>query len=204
MADTTKIMLSLQELEVVRDTNWVLTKREIISKVCELFNQQVPVIAPLFTAVKSKMSPAVLASRPKISRGENYQQLPYVMLDYPAEFSKGDIFALRTMFWWGNFFSITLQLSGSYKSLYRETLIEWISQEGDPLLYVCVNAEPWDHHFEPDNYVPAISLERESLIDKLTANDFLKIAYKFDLKEWNQMQNLFTAGYAKMAKGLGA
>jgi hypothetical protein len=51
----------------------------------------------------------------KISRGENYQLLPYIILDYPSYFSRNNIFAVRTMFWWGNFFSITLHLSGDHK-----------------------------------------------------------------------------------------
>lgn len=203
MADTTKIMLSLEELEVVRDSSWVLTKREIISKVCELFNQQVPAIAPLFNAVRPMLSTAVLAARPKISRGENYKHLPYVILDYPALFAKGDIFALRTMFWWGNFFSITLHLGGSYKNLYQETLLQGMYHEDDAAQYICVNTQPWEHHFEPDNYVLTTSLDKQHIKDRLTANDFLKIAYKFDLKEWNQIQGLLSEGYAKIAKGLG-
>ena len=32
----------------------------------------------------------------------------------PAVFSKENIFAIRTMFWWGNFFSISLHVSGKY------------------------------------------------------------------------------------------
>ena len=45
------------------------------------------------------------------------------MLDYPALFKKDEIFALRTMFWWGNFMSITLLLSGGYKETFA-TVIE--------------------------------------------------------------------------------
>ena len=56
---------------------------------------------------------AIVQSTPKIAKGENYLQLPYVLLDYPRCFDKENIFAIRTMFWWGNFFSITLHLSGS-------------------------------------------------------------------------------------------
>ena len=60
----------------------------------------------------------VLIQSPKISRGENYNGLPYVMLDYPRCFGKEDVFAMRTMFWWGNFFSITWHLKGKYSKEY--------------------------------------------------------------------------------------
>ena len=37
----------------------------------------------------------MLFHSPKISKGENYKGLPYVMLDYPRCFGKTDIFAIR-------------------------------------------------------------------------------------------------------------
>ena len=48
----------------------------------------------------------------KISRGENYRGLPYLILDYPAYFSQKDIFAFRTMFWWGHFFQCRTTSTG--------------------------------------------------------------------------------------------
>ena len=49
--------------------------------------------------------PAVLVeSEPRISRGEQYQRLPWVMLDYPRIFGKEDIFAIRTFFLVGKLF----------------------------------------------------------------------------------------------------
>ena len=61
------------------------------------------------------MPEVIKTSTPKISKGENYKDLPYVMLDYPRCFQKEKTIAIRTFFWWGNFFSINLQLSGEYK-----------------------------------------------------------------------------------------
>ncbi len=34
------------------------------------------------------------------------------MLDYPRAFGRDSIFACRTFFWWGRFFSLTLHLAG--------------------------------------------------------------------------------------------
>ena len=65
-----------------------------------------------------------LNSSPKISKGENYKGLPWLVLDYPRYFNKEDIFAIRTLFWWGNFFSITLHISGKYKMRYEKKIID--------------------------------------------------------------------------------
>ena len=60
-----------------------------------------------------RLPEAVIQSSPKITRGENYQLLPYVILDYPRCFQKEQVFAIRTMFWWGKGISITLHVSGN-------------------------------------------------------------------------------------------
>ena len=52
---------------------------------------------------------------PKISKGENYRGLPYVMLDYPRLFGREEVLAIRTFFWWGHGFSVTLHLKGGYR-----------------------------------------------------------------------------------------
>jgi len=59
---------------------------------------------------------------PKISRGENYLGLPYLVLDYPRLFRPDAVLAIRTFFWWGHFFSSTLQLSGGYKTEFLSRL----------------------------------------------------------------------------------
>ena len=48
MADETKITLSEEELKVVNDTHWILTKHAVTNKIYELFNEQVPLIRKTF------------------------------------------------------------------------------------------------------------------------------------------------------------
>ena len=59
----------------------------------------------------------------KISKGEN-MGLPWVMLDYPRLFGQEDVLAIRTMFWWGHCFSVTLHLKGRYYGAYLPLLRE--------------------------------------------------------------------------------
>lgn len=193
-------MLSPQELEIVNDTSWVLTKQEIIKKVYEVFNAQVPVITQLFMEHKANLPLTILSARPKISRGENYRSLPYVILDYPSIFNKENIFALRTMFWWGNFFSITLHLSGEYKQLFQEAIGEelWKSSDGD--IYVCVNEEAWEHHFEPENFRLVNSMATEELKLLIAEKDFLKVAVKINLNRWNELEGLLPAAFTTLVR----
>lgn len=192
-------MLSERELEIVQDTKWILTKQQIIAKVFNLFNEQVPVIQQEIKESGCWLPAELLAAEPKISRGENYLGMPWVTLDYPAVFGKENIFALRTMFWWGNFISVTMHLSGSYKLLLRELTQLDLNKPG-PELFICVNSNAWQHHFEPVNYIPVKDCDESKIQQLITSTSFIKLAVKIDLKEWNSISNHLMDAYKKMTQ----
>ena len=96
----------------------------------------------------------VFSSSPKIYKGENYLSLPYVMMDYPRVFIKEDVFAIRSFFWWGNYFSITLQLSGKFLQAFSNNLQLHLADKMYEDYFICINNSPWEHHFEVTNYKP--------------------------------------------------
>jgi hypothetical protein len=112
--DSAKIQLSAEELSLVQNAGWLLTKNTIIEKVFALFGDVAHQMRDNFAAGEGIIPAEVLVPSPKISKGENYKGLPWVMLDYPRFFNREDAFAIRTMFWWGHFFSVTLHLKGAY------------------------------------------------------------------------------------------
>ena len=119
----------------------------------------------------------------KISRGENYRGLPYLVLDYPAVFSAEDTFAFRTMFWWGNFFSCTLHLQGKPLDLYRDLVIDNIGHLVNYDIFLCINQSPWEYHYEVDNY-KLLSVDD---LDFIKESQFLKLNKKFDLGSWKSL-----------------
>lgn len=189
--DATKIRLSAKEAELVLNADWILTKNEILKKgkhLLEAVMEDQLKIIPFF-----KFLPAeIIRPSPKISKGENYKGLPYLILDHPRYFDNKNIFAIRTMLWWGNFFSTTLHLSGKYKRSYEPALSSsWSSLKEN--YYCCINDDPWEHHFEKDNYV-AIEEISEATFKKIIAErSFIKLARKHSLHEWdNAIQKLTT------------
>jgi hypothetical protein len=58
----------------------------------------------------------------QIAKGENYEGYPYVMLDFPKQFSKDSIFTFRTMFWYGHDFIFSVILAGELLARYRANL----------------------------------------------------------------------------------
>ncbi|NJO02163.1 MAG: hypothetical protein HC880_11165 [Bacteroidia bacterium] len=83
----------------------------------------------------------------KISRGENYLNLPYLVLDFPRLINPENIFALRTMFWWGHEFSCTLHLQGLALDHYRNALLENLPQWRGKQIYLSVHQHPWAYYF---------------------------------------------------------
>ena len=94
------------------DTDFLLTKARVSQKVQTLLNQTHDQLKQYVAAERFTFPEGTSAQAGKIARGENYRQLPYLLLDYPRLFAREDVFALRTMFWWGQFFSVTFQLGG--------------------------------------------------------------------------------------------
>jgi hypothetical protein len=193
MNENTKVILSSGELAIALDKEFILTKRKVMDKAGALFNSNINTITKVFSpAINQLHFPEPI--QPKIAKGENYLGLPFVLLDYPSSFSKTNVFALRTMFWWGNFISITLHLSGEYKLLFEKNIFEKLKDED---LCVCVGQDEWQHHFEVDNY-KIFSTLSETEIEDLQQKSFLKIALKYELHHWNMMQHLLPQGYSKM------
>lgn len=184
MPDKTKITLSAKEQELVSNKEWILTKRVIIEKVSQLFASLATSMQQYMVDNAGILPEIAISINPKISKGENYHLLPYVMLDYPRYFTKTDTLAIRTFFWWGNFFSINLHLSGNCKEVAIPALKANFTVLQKKHYFICVNAEPWHHHFEADNYLSLDKFNAEDFATMLFRQSFVKIAKQISLKQW--------------------
>ena len=102
------------------------------------------------------------------------------------------------MFWWGNFISVTLHLSGKYKEALAKNILDRLQNNpGD--IFICINENEWQHHFEPDNYIVAASITNYKYGKINEHGRFLKLSIKLDLQQWNEMPALLINAYQKMA-----
>jgi hypothetical protein len=172
-----------REFQIIQDREFLITKSEITSKMQDLLVDVRSELKDTFhqSRLAQNLEEGHLSG--KISKGENYRGLPYLLLDYPAYFSKEDIFAFRTMFWWGNFFSCTLHLQGEYLALYRNQLADNIVKLTTEDTYLCVNNTPWEYHYEGNNY-KILALDD---LDFMKVHPFLKISRRFELDNWKKL-----------------
>ena len=184
----TKIQLSAEELQLVQNAGWVLTKNTIIQKVYGLFGK-------LSEEIKTALPPAylpgeILQATPKISRGENYKGLPYVMLDYPRFFTRDDVFAIRGFFWWGNYFSVTLHLKGVYKEMFIPVISANMALLAENNFCACISADEWQHKLDEDHYTPLHGMDSKEFNRICVQEPFLKLSAKIALDQWNESEML--------------
>lgn len=190
--------LTPYEQSLVGDAGLLLAKNAIIKKVVELFGG---LIAPYGQIAASLIPAEVRSVAPKISKGEQYLGLPYVVLDYPRVFTKADTFAIRTFFWWGNSFSLHLQMSGKYKTAYAPQLQDHIAAGHFDGWYIGVHESEWHHHFETDNYQ---LIETNCGQEILNRSAFLKLAKKIPLSEWDNVDKLCVESFSHVLNMLNA
>jgi len=179
-----KIRLSPAEAALFSDAQVILTKNSIIQKTVHLLEEVQEELVAEIPASFQHASPS-----PKISKGENYLGLPYLILDYPRIAKEGNLFFIRSMFWWGNFYSSTLQLSGSYQTASINQLSSAYEQLREQNYLVGVSSDPWVHHFGPDNYQPITKLSKEAFQLILEESPHIKIAACWPLNQWDEAAN---------------
>jgi len=185
--DMTKIRLSPEEQTLVATTDWILTKNRVIQKINQLLSGVQTAQQQLLQSF-AMLEMEVLTSSPRISKGENYKGLPWVVLDYPRYFNKEDVFTIRTLFWWGNFFSVTLHVSGIYKTKYEKKVINSFESLKTNFFFVCINEGQWEHHFETNNYLLVSDVNSTDFEERIHKESFIKLAKKIPLEQWNDIE----------------
>jgi hypothetical protein len=190
--DAAKVQLSKEEMALVSDPGWILTKNSIMARAVALLAGLSERITPELDGLRRSMAGASGGGdlpanwdTPKISKGENYLGLPYVILDYPRLFTREHVLAIRTMFWWGHYFSVTLHLKGRYKELFLPVIERHARELADAGFHISISEDEWRHELTVDNYRP---LEK-AVSDELSAaraHPFLKLSATCGLDKWNE------------------
>ena len=190
--------LTPEEAAVIASTHFILLKNSAIEKVMGLMGKLQETLAAYDRDSDFPFKPEWLLQGGKISKGEQYKGLPWVMLDYPRYFSKTGVFAFRTMFWWGHYFSATLHLGGNVKQHYDAVLESSFTKLALTGFQVYVQEDPWEHDFENGNYrfIDTLSLDEWKTL--ISRNDFVKIAKPFVIGHWGKIITEVVEAYATL------
>lgn len=186
------IKLTDKELLCITDADLIKTKVRASRKIRGILEQAQLNIQHYLKTRDHRLPEEIQQVPPKISIGENYRQLPYQVLDFPRLFGKQHVFAYRTMFWWGHFFSHTLHLGGKYiKPDHARRLLHSLENpEQLESIFFCCNESPWHYHYEKDNYLPLDKISPQTLEKQLSGNRFLKISAITTLDHWHAVPDM--------------
>jgi hypothetical protein len=174
-----------QDLGYLENRDFLLTKKKISENIITLLAATESELKAYLEQKYFPFPTGTFRKAGKISKGENYLDLPYFILDYPRLFKKESVFAFRTMIWWGNEISHTLQLSGQALAQYRANLIAAIHSFSS--YYLCVNTTPWEYHFDEDNYQKIEEMDEDEIEHILHHHSFIKISHPSPLTEINML-----------------
>jgi len=200
MIQQTKIQFLPAEMELVSSPDIILTKNAILQKIKSFYEELQIKQQDILKKYSSQLPEEVLKISPKISRGENYKGLPWLVLDNPRYFQHNNIFAIRTMFWWGNFFSITLHISGNNKNNLLKNLTDNVSLLEKNDFYIYNGTKEWEHDIDPDSYKKLSAIDGDKLQKIFSANSFLKLAVKFTVESLEVVEENLLRNYELLVK----
>jgi len=180
--------LSKKEIQLLKDESFFHTKRIITEKIFHQLSEAVKAIQNTSSFKKISFPKGTDITSGKITKGENYLGLPFIILDFPKLFSPEKIFAFRTMIWWGNFVSCTMLISGERVPLVQKNLLHHFSSLRKKDVFLCVSESQWHHHFEDDNFLSLNVLTKKTAGTILSKQEFLKVARKIQLSDINRLQ----------------
>lgn len=173
-----------KELKYFQNTDFLKTKRLIINSFIRLFEDIQADIVRSIDKEDIQFPDALITKSGKITKGENYKELPFVVLDCPRFFSKNDIFAYRCIFWWGHYLSNHLLLKGHFLDWYHACFVDSWSLLKDEPVYLSLSDDPWNHDLSTSDFVPISRLNPKKFNEVLLRLDFLKLVWRIELDQW--------------------
>ena len=179
--------LSKQELEYLHDTGLLRARFQIRETLAQQLVTAEQALKACIPHLSLSLPTQVLQQAGKLSRGENYRQLPYQVLDYPRYFGQGELFAFRCIVWWGHDISCVLLLQGDVAAKHREQLIARATELYGRQVWVGIHSTPWEHHFEADNLQPLDEFTEKQLRSHFSTHSFVKLVRRLPLAAYAQI-----------------
>ena len=156
-----RIILTKHQLDFARTSEYPLTKHAIIQNIVQLFEELGQSLQYNSWELDHKEY--------KITRGENYQLMPYVVLDYPQLKANQFKLVTRTLFWWGKYCSLNLII---HKDLVKDSPVQM-----NETLYLQTDNKLWNNDIS-QGYKPVETVDKSS-----TQTDFIRLVKVVKIEE---------------------
>lgn len=180
--------LSQKELKTIQNADFFSIKKQVFNKILLELNELRDHIKASKTFQSFDFPKEMDIEYGKVSKGENYNGLPWIVLDFPRIFNKNGIFAFRTMFLWGKGFFFTLHLSGKYLKKYKEFVSSKIPLLQQHQVYFYQDAtDEWQHEVILPFYQELDQMTIETVNNWLQKQIYCKFARKLELSAFQAL-----------------
>ena len=166
------IKLTNKEFELILDTEYPLLKKNAIDKIQahlhELGEQLI---------TNQQITRSLHTISYKISKGENYLNLPYLVLDLPKIDGNHFPILCRTLFWWGKYFSFNVFIRKDDYNM--DTFEKKIKSQPVKGIHVLQSDKIWQQDLDSEDYIN-LSNWPEYII---TEGPYLKLSIKHPIEE---------------------
>jgi hypothetical protein len=172
------IKLTKHELDFASDTIYPETKQSILRKVQELFLE-------CEQKISQHEAYQELAGRVfcKITKGEQYRGLPYMVLDCPQIKGPEIDIVVRTLFWWGHYFSCNLIIRTDKLSEEQDvTAIRDLRKTR-----LLTGTDLWEQDLDSPAYKKCTALRNEEIQNMLHTSTYLKLSRKIPLHKYQTL-----------------
>ncbi|MFQ5691414.1 MAG: hypothetical protein ACE5IM_00020 [Nitrospinota bacterium] len=170
-----EIRFADDERALIADKVFFEKKRAVSEKIRSVFSQVRDGLARHMKPDRYLAPEGVDFTKGKLSGGEHHYDLPYIFLDFPRRFSRTDIFAYRSLFWWGHHFLLTLILAGDLLPEFRRRAFSgWdrLAERGD---WIAVTPDPWEWRMGEEHARRVRTGETEALERTVSGLPLLKL-----------------------------
>jgi hypothetical protein len=172
-----------KELSLVRHIEVFQNKPTILKKAENRLIGLQEALAKEISLIADSLPDNIDLYKNQIVRGENHNGFPFISLDYPQNFSKTEMFTLRTLFWWGHYLGFSLILKGKHLESYLENLLENRNAESFKNIYVSLAPNPWEWEINKTNFSLINHISPDGLRKTILELDYLKVIRVYPVKD---------------------
>lgn len=173
----------VDEIDFISDQQIIITKNRLTKKIIKHLEV---LRSYLVDYVKKNPFPGIYFPSGKISKGENYLGFPYLVLDYPAILKKDEMFAIRTVIWWGNHISNVFIVKGKYLQHFKRAFVDKTCELTSEKLFYR-GESPWLNEINK-KYISCDQLTHDHVKNQIDNHGFVKVAEIYGFNEINNLK----------------
>lgn len=174
-------LFSAEELSIIHNTDFFRLKSTVTQKFYQLFGELIKEIKLENRLSEFDFPKGMDITNGKITKGENYLGLPYVVADFPKIFNQQGVFTFRMWFWWGNYISFTWHISGTYLDKQGAFLISKFNDFQQAGFLIFIGNDQWQQDITENSYLDLKTVTKVDFEKLVLERQYFKLCKKVKL-----------------------